>query len=97
MMWIDLSARARELGKAAIRGWDSWTVGARRGWSREAAKLPKKYRKLTWISISVNRGWKKAKEIRDFYHRVISEAPEADPAIFEEEPAANEQDPGVGS
>ena len=93
-MWVDSSIRARQLARSAILNWDSWTDGARRGWCHEADKLPKKYRKIVWVTLSVSRGWREMKAVHDFYRSVVDEPPEADPAIFEKDPAVDEQDMG---
>lgn len=94
MKWADPYDRANQLARSAILNWDSWTIGARRGWCHEVGKLPKKYRKLTWISISVNSGWRRAKEIREFFHSVVGETSGADPAAFEQDPAIGEREIG---
>ena len=72
MIWIDKSQTARQLGKSAYENWDSWSFGIRVGWCKELGKLGKKYRKLTWITISVATGWKKTKAIRQFFHDVLA-------------------------
>lgn len=95
MLWIDPLVRARHLARSAILNWDSWTVGAQTGWSCEMERLPKKYRKVAWINISISLGWQKAKSIREFFHCVVGESNEIDAATFEQDPAIDEMDRGV--
>ena len=72
MLWVDKSRIAQQLGKSASEKWDDWSFGFKIGWCKELAKLEKKYRKITWISISTASGWKKASVIRQFFHDVLN-------------------------